>query len=181
MRQRGYSLSMLFLLIAFCSVMAAWLGLAVQAVQANSDKWLAAAAAVSLGFGLAILGGLMGAYQYRRGVGVGIGSILGLLLGALAGTSVVMSEQQLMPAVAIGVGGSGMMLVVAGLIRFASSSETAEATPFAAGPWDGDQREGDQRANPYRPQSIVNAEVVSESRLHEDSRDSSSPIVRRDG
>ncbi|MEZ6110643.1 MAG: hypothetical protein R3C99_06475 [Pirellulaceae bacterium] len=179
MRQRGYSLSMLFLLIAFCSVMAAWLGLVIQAVRVDSDKGLAAAAGVSLGLGLAILGGLMGAYQFRRGVGVGIGSLLGLLLGALAGTSVVMSEQQLLPAVAIGVGGSGMMLFVAGLIRFASSTEPAEISPFATGPWDGD--EPDELANPPQPRSIVNAEIVSESSLHEDSRDSSSPTDRRDG
>jgi Na+/proline symporter len=126
---RGYTLGMLFLLIAACGVL---LGLSAPILREPGSRGVGLAqiliVAIVSAVLLAILGMLLGLFHYRRVPGVLCGLVTGALLGAVFGPTIFVPPQSFPFIFSTAVGGAILIVVVGAVIRLTSAPPTPRGT-----------------------------------------------------
>ena len=119
--QRGYPLSLLFVLIFLCAILLAELQLVF--------RWPPAARAVE-SFGHAILGGILGIVlgllvgcYLHPGKAIPLGCIVGLFVGCLSGPLVLIPLENTTAVFYVALSGSALMITIGLVVRVASSTE----------------------------------------------------------
>jgi MFS family permease len=117
--QTGYPLSALFVLLAACAVVSALLSPVVHAVVAKQltlDQIIGAS--LTCAILVSILGAVVGLYHYRRSRGVGWGSLVGGLIGAVIGPVMLAPPEAIAPLVTMSLGGSIALLITGAAFGF---------------------------------------------------------------
>jgi len=115
---RGYPLGALFVLVTVCAVLVAGVTPLVRMTQEGyieSSQFLIATAAGALG-GI-VIGVILGLMQFRMGLGVVMGTGIGAILGTAAGLMSLLTSQQILTAALAMTAGSGLIVVVAVVMR----------------------------------------------------------------
>src|SRR5688572_21611306 len=96
--RRGYPLAALFVLVAACAALAAAITPVLRAAfQGDVDEGLLLGSVIGCIAGCMLLGAIIGMLNYRWLVGGGIGSLVGLVIGGVAGLLAMTSSKQLVP------------------------------------------------------------------------------------
>jgi len=115
---RGYPLGALFVLVTVCAVLAAGVTPLVQMVQQGNVESMPFVLALAAGaLGGMVIGVIMGLMQFRMGLGVILGTTLGLILGGTAGAMSLLSAHQLLTTALAMTAGSGLIVIVAVVMR----------------------------------------------------------------
>jgi FtsH-binding integral membrane protein len=117
----GFPLMGLFVLTAICAVL---IGLMRPALQTAADDEQAlnkvlAAALIGM-FSLGTLGLFFGALDERRASGMLLGTVTGSILGLIVGPIAIVPSQHLPSLIGASIGGSAVILILAGLARIGS-------------------------------------------------------------
>ena len=117
-RRRSYPLGALFVLVTACAVLAVGVApLAQPLAQGDQDvSWTLIAVGLGTVGGL-IVGVTIGLLQFRVTLGLGIGALAGMMIGAVAGALTVLPVGALAGAAAAMTGGSALLVVVALVMR----------------------------------------------------------------
>ena len=142
-RSRAYPLSLLFLLVAACAVVAALGGkgflFLLEATRVVTSAWPYVGSAAASGGAMdegvhlmiaigtvlvaTLLGAIVGLHHYRKLRGLVWGTVTGLVLGLLAAPLAVVPQSSLSHLVAATLGGSCILLFVALATRFTTRSD----------------------------------------------------------
>lgn len=130
--RRVYSLSVLFILVAACSIVAAFLAPVVRAISAGPIGVVEAAMATTAGgLAAACLGGIVGLYHYRRGRGFLWGTLTGLVLGSALGP-ISLAPLEVVPTLfSLSLIGSAVLVGVAAFLRWSRRPPLAEAAELS--------------------------------------------------
>jgi uncharacterized membrane protein len=115
---RGYPLGALFVLVTVCAVLVAGVTPLVRMTQEGhieTFQFLVATAAGALG-GI-VIGVILGLMQFRMGLGVVMGTGIGAILGTAAGLMSLLTSQQILTAALAMTAGSGLIVIVAVVMR----------------------------------------------------------------
>jgi len=118
---RGYPLGALFVLVTVCAVLVAGITPLVHLVQEGtieSHVFLLAGGSGAL-CGI-LIGMVLGLMQFRMGLGVVMGLGIGAGIGLAAGLMALLNSHQIITAAAAMTAGSGLIVVVAVMMRRAS-------------------------------------------------------------
>jgi hypothetical protein len=119
--RRSYPLGALFILVAFCGVLAA---LAAPLARAISSGAISASdVAIAMGAGAllaALLGAVVGAHHVRWLVGSAIGLGAGALIGAVCGPLVLIPARGFPALLFAGISGSIVLVAAAAALRWGS-------------------------------------------------------------
>jgi hypothetical protein len=120
-RPSGYPLAALFVLLAVCAtLLAMWGPATVTAFAVGPDV------AALIGYALAsavfwgIVGGFVGLYHHRRGIGAMLGAATGVTVGALIGPLVVTPAGGFPGLVVISLVGSAVLVIIGIVSRLTS-------------------------------------------------------------
>jgi hypothetical protein len=115
---RGYPLGALFVLVTVCAVLAAGVTPLVQMVQQGNIESMQFVIALAAGaLSGMVIGVILGLMQFRMGIGVLMGTAIGVILGGTAGALSLLTGHQLLTAVMAMTAGSGLIVIVAVVMR----------------------------------------------------------------
>ncbi len=115
---RGYPLGALFVLVTACAVLVAGITPLVQMTQQGNIESMQFLLAVGAG-ALAgmVIGVILGLMQFRMGLGVLLGTLIGVILGGAGGAMSLLNSHQLITAALAMTAGSGLIVIVAVIMR----------------------------------------------------------------
>src|SRR5262245_3300902 len=115
---RGYPLGALFVLVTACAVLAAGITPLVRMVQQGNIESMQFVIALGAGaLSGMVIGVILGLMQFRMGIGVLMGTAVGVILGGAAGAMSLLTGQQLLTAALAMTAGSGLIVIVAVVMR----------------------------------------------------------------
>ena len=116
--RRGYPLGALFVLVAVCAVLIAGLSPVMrETVQGNGDVGEFLAAILIGGVSGLFIGMIVGLFQFRYVLGIGLGALAGTSIGAVAGPMALLARSQVTAAAVAMTVGSGLVIAVALVMR----------------------------------------------------------------
>ena len=115
---RGYPLGALFVLVTVCAVLVAGVAPLVRLIQDGNVETHVVLIAVGSGALCGIVVGMIvGLLQFRLGLGLVMGVGIGAIIGIAAGVMALLNSEQVFTAAAAMTAGSGLVVVVAVLMR----------------------------------------------------------------
>lgn len=122
--RRGYPLGALFLLVAACAVLTAIVAPIGRSVASGDITLLELIVALIAGvIFVAFKGAIVGAFHFRVGRGIGIGTLTGAVLGLVAGPLVLLPVSAAIQIFSASVGGSILLVIVGVVLRLSSGKE----------------------------------------------------------
>jgi hypothetical protein len=116
--RRGYPLGALFVLVAVCAVLIAGLSPVMRkTVEGKGDVSEFLAAILIGGVSGLFIGMIVGLFQFRYVLGIGLGALAGTLIGAVAGPMALLARSQITAAAVAMTVGSGLVIAVALVMR----------------------------------------------------------------
>ena len=131
-RKQGYSLGTLFLLIAACGVAVGLFSPLVRGSDRAEPDELVVAAIVG-GALLALVGVILGCFQFSRGRGVLWGICVGGALGVLYGPLILVPPEDSRSVLSVALGGAVLIVALAALVRWHSTRRPPNGSRREAG------------------------------------------------